>query len=102
MPAPTMAHRTDTPAVALGPTALVLGVFSVVGVLAIVDVLPPLLLSFTLPLVPIAGGLAVALGAMGIHHARRGAGRLWMCVAGTALGALGFVGVVALLCLVSV
>ncbi|WP_039936742.1 hypothetical protein [Streptomyces himastatinicus] len=102
MPAPTMAHRTDTPAVALGPTAVVLGVFSVVGVLAIVGLLPSLLLAFTLPLVPIAGGIAVVLGAMGIHHARRGAGRLWMAIAGTVLGGLGFVGVVALLFMVSV
>ncbi|MFI0773979.1 hypothetical protein [Streptomyces sp. NPDC021212] len=102
MPVPATARRTDTPAVALGPTAVVLGVFSVVGVLAIVGVLPSLLLSFTLPLVPIAGGLAVALGVMGIHHARRGAGRLWTAIAGTALGGLGFGGVVALLFMVSV
>ncbi|MFF7654806.1 hypothetical protein ACFZCY_34070 [Streptomyces sp. NPDC007983] len=96
MPAPTTVNRADTPAVALGPTALVLGVLSVAGFV------PPLLSFFTLPLAPITGGLAVTLGAMGIHHARRGAGRLWMAVAGTALGGLGFVGVIVLLCMVSV
>ncbi|MEU8876145.1 hypothetical protein AB0D24_34395 [Streptomyces javensis] len=85
------AGRSESPAVALGPTALVLGVFSVVSAWV-----PPLVL-FTLPWTIIAGALAVVLGAMGVHHARRGAGRLWIAVAGTGSGAVGFVGVTALL-----
>ncbi|MEU0841572.1 hypothetical protein ABZ370_19170 [Streptomyces sp. NPDC005962] len=87
----TAADRSDTPAVALGPTALVLGVFSAVGVWT------PTLMFFTFPWTIITGGLAIALGAMGIHHARRGAGRLWTAVAGTTLGGIGFAGVVWLL-----
>jgi hypothetical protein len=87
----TVADRNDTPAVALGPTALVLGAFSAVGIWT------PALTLYTLPWTIIAGGLAIALGAMGIHHARRGAGRLWTAIAGTALGGIGFAGVVALL-----
>lgn len=86
MPEPTVPGRTDTPAVALGPTALVLGAIS-----AICPWTPALALA-TLPWAVIAGGLAIALGAMGIHHAREGAGRLWTAVAGTTLGAIGFVG----------
>ncbi|MCQ8191961.1 hypothetical protein [Streptomyces rugosispiralis] len=85
------AGGSDSPAVALGPTALVLGVFSVVGAWV------PALVLVTLPWTIIAGALAVVLGAMGVHHARRGVGRLWIAVAGTALGAVGFVGFTALL-----
>lgn len=95
MPEPTAANRTDTPAVALGPTALVLGACSVLGAWT------PVVPFFILPLAVIAGGLAVALGAMGIHHARRGAGRLWTAIAGTALGGVGFASVVALLVMFS-
>ncbi|WP_150112880.1 hypothetical protein [Streptomyces violaceusniger] len=51
----------------------------------------------TLPWTIIGGALAVVLGAMGIHHARRGVGRLWAAVAGTALGVGGFVGSTALI-----
>ncbi|MER8157392.1 hypothetical protein [Streptomyces sp. NPDC094472] len=51
----------------------------------------------TLPWAIIGGALATVLGAMGIHHARRGVGRLWAAVAGTALGVAGFVGDTALI-----
>ena len=91
MTEPTVADRTDTPAVALGPTALVLGVISAVGAWT------PWLVFLMLPWTIITGGLAVALGAIGIHHARRGAGRLWTAVAGTVLGSLGLAGILALL-----
>lgn len=78
--------RSNSPGVGLGPTAVVLGVFSVVGAWV------PALAIVTLPLTIIGGALAAVLGAMGIHHARRGVGRLWAAVAGTALGVVGFVG----------
>jgi hypothetical protein len=45
----------------------------------------------------IAGALAITFGAMGIHHASRGTGRLWTAAAGTTLGALGFIGTATLL-----
>ncbi|MGA6154381.1 hypothetical protein ACPEIC_13675 [Stenotrophomonas sp. NPDC087984] len=83
--------RSDSPAVGLGPTAVVLGVFSVIGAWV------PGLVLITLPWAIIGGGLAVVLGAMGIHHARRGVGRLWAAVAGAALGVAGFVGDTALI-----
>lgn len=86
-----MPEPIDTPAVALGPTALVLGAFSAVGAWV------PTLVLATLPWAVIAGGLAVTFGAMGIHHARLGAGRMWTAVAGTALGAIGFAGTATLL-----
>ncbi|MBI0299287.1 hypothetical protein JBE04_33725 [Streptomyces sp. PRKS01-29] len=82
---------SDSPAVALGPTALVLGVLSAVGAWV------PALVLVSLPWTIIAGGLAVALGSMGVRHARRGAGRLWVAVAGTVLGAIGFAGTATLL-----
>ncbi|MGW7690342.1 hypothetical protein ACWGMA_15930 [Streptomyces asiaticus] len=87
----TVSGQSDSPAVALGPTALVLGVFSVVGAWV------PVLALVALPWTIIAGALAVALGAMGVHHARRGVGRLWIAVTGTGLGAVGFGGMTALL-----
>ncbi|MFD5386800.1 hypothetical protein ACFWMG_17995 [Streptomyces sp. NPDC127074] len=83
--------RSDSPAVGLGPTAVVLGVFSVVGAWV------PALAIVTLPLTIIGGALAAVLGAMGIHHARRGVGRLWTAIAGTALGVVGFYGSTALI-----
>lgn len=82
--------RSDSPAVALGPTAVVLGVFSV-------GVWVPAVVFVTFPWTTIGGALAIVLGTMGIHHARRGVGRLWAAVAGTALGVAGFVGTTALL-----
>ncbi|MEU4891173.1 hypothetical protein AB0B12_03715 [Streptomyces sp. NPDC044780] len=87
----TVSGRSDSPAVALGPTALVLGVLSALGAWV------PSLVLVTLPWAILAGALAVALGAMGVHHARRGTGRLWAAVAGTALGAIGCAGTTALL-----
>ncbi|MGP3944566.1 MULTISPECIES: hypothetical protein [Streptomyces] len=78
--------RSDSPAVGLGPTAVVLGGFSVVGAWV------PALAILTLPLAIIGGALAAVLGAMGIHHARRSVGRLWTAIAGAALGVVGFVG----------
>ncbi|MFE2941470.1 hypothetical protein ACFXKG_20760 [Streptomyces sp. NPDC059255] len=89
MPEPTMPTRTDTPADALGPTALVLGALSTVGVCA-----PAL---FLFPWAVIAGALAVTLGATGIRYALQGTGRLCTAVAGTVLGAVGFVGTGALI-----
>ncbi|GHH11822.1 hypothetical protein [Streptomyces lanatus] len=77
--------RTDTPATALGPTALVLGALSTLGIY--------LFLPFTV----IAGGLAMTLGTAGIHYARQGVGRMWISVLGTALGAAGMLGIVVLL-----
>ncbi|MER7401881.1 hypothetical protein ABT373_05185 [Streptomyces sp. NPDC000070] len=77
----TTPMETDTPATALGPTALVLGVFSAVGTWA-----------FLVPWTVIAGGLAITFGAMGMHYARRGTGRMWTATAGTVLGAVGFFG----------
>ncbi|MEU0370165.1 hypothetical protein ABZ070_07860 [Streptomyces sp. NPDC006283] len=80
----TVPDRTDTPAVALGRTALALGAVSAVGAWV------PVLAFFTLPWGAIAGALAVTLGLAGIHYARNGIGRLWTAVAGTTLGAIGF------------
>ncbi|SCF68444.1 hypothetical protein GA0115260_101137 [Streptomyces sp. MnatMP-M27] len=85
------AGRSDSPGVALGPIALVLGLFSAVGAWV------PAFVLVSLPWTVIAGGLAVALGSMGVHHARRGIGRLWVAVGGTALGVVGFAGTAALL-----
>jgi hypothetical protein len=62
----------------------------------------PALVFVTLPWAFIAGALAVTFGAWGIHHARRGAGRLWTAVVGTTLGALGCSGTVALIWALSV
>lgn len=86
MPASTATTDSDSPAVALGPTALVLGTLSTVGAWV------PWLVLLLLPVTLIAGGLAVTLGAAGIHYARLGVGRTWPAVLGTALGAAGFVG----------
>ncbi|MFF5977801.1 hypothetical protein ACFY78_02985 [Streptomyces olindensis] len=77
---------TGTPATALGPTALVLGAFSAVGTWA-----------FLIPWTVIAGALAITFGAMGIHYARQGTGRMWTAAAGTTLGTVGFLGTVLLL-----
>ncbi|WP_407549169.1 hypothetical protein QOM21_08695 [Streptomyces sp. Pv4-95] len=91
----TAPYRTETPAVALGPTALLLGVLSAVGAWA------PALTLGAFPLTIIAGGLAVTLGAAGIHYARHGTGRLWTAIAGTAFGIAGFTGAITLLWAVS-
>ncbi|WP_435271403.1 hypothetical protein [Streptomyces sp. 1222.5] len=71
-----------TPATALGPTALVLGVLAAAGVW-------PALTFGLLTVMPIAGGLAVTFGLMGVHHARRGLGRMWTAVTGAVLGTIG-------------
>ncbi|MFG2890947.1 hypothetical protein [Streptomyces sp. NPDC048248] len=92
----TAPRRAESPAVALGPTALVLGVLSAVGAWA------PALTLGAFPLAIIAGGLAVTLGAAGIHCARRGAGRLWTAIAGTAFGVVGLTGVITLVLALSV
>ncbi|MFG2140108.1 hypothetical protein [Streptomyces sp. NPDC048650] len=89
MPEPIVRDRTDTPAVALGPTALTLGVLSTGAWV------PPLVLAF--PWTIIAGALAVTFGLSGIHYARHGIGRLWIATAGTILGALGIAGVITLI-----
>ncbi|CAL9300995.1 hypothetical protein ABZ568_03050 [Streptomyces olindensis] len=77
---------TDTPATALGPTSLVLGAFSAAGTWA-----------FLIPWTVIAGALAITFGAMGVHHARQGTGRMWTAAAGTTLGTVGLLGTVLLL-----
>ncbi|MCF1594067.1 hypothetical protein [Streptomyces muensis] len=82
---PIVVARQDSPAVALGPTALVLGVIAA-------------LTSFVFaPFALIAGGLAVTLGAAGMHHARQGVGRMWTATLGTLLGTVGVLGIAALL-----
>lgn len=86
MPASTTPGRTDdSPAVALGPTALVLGLIAATGAW-------PSLMLAVLPWSFLAGGLAVTFGLMGIHYARQGTGRMWTAVTGTVLGATGLAG----------
>ncbi|WP_460071788.1 hypothetical protein [Streptomyces sp. YKOK-I1] len=82
MPESVTPDRSDTPAVALGPTALMLGIISAVGAW-------PAFMFAVFPWSILAGALSVTFGAMGIHYARLGAGRLWTAVAGTTLGATG-------------
>lgn len=82
----TSSTATDTPATALGPTALVLGTFSAVGTWA-----------FLFPWTVLAGALAITFGAMGMHYARKGMGRLWTAATGTVLGAAGLIGTFTLL-----
>ncbi|MFF1913131.1 hypothetical protein ACFVYE_16150 [Streptomyces sp. NPDC058239] len=91
MPEPTVPDRTDTPAVALGPTALVLGAVSATGAWV------PALVFVTLPWAFIAGALSITLGAAGIHYAHHGTGRLWTAIAGTTLGVIGLVGTIVLI-----
>ncbi|MFD8230704.1 hypothetical protein ACFV20_02200 [Streptomyces sp. NPDC059696] len=86
MTSSTAPRESDSPATALGPTALVLGVFSAVGTWA-----------FLFPWTVLAGALAMTFGAMGLHYARRGTGRMWPAAAGTTLGAIGFLGTATLL-----
>jgi hypothetical protein len=78
--------ETDSPATALGPTALVLGTFSAAGTWA-----------FLFPWTVLAGALAMTFGAMGLHYARRGMGRVWTAAAGAVLGAIGFTGTATLI-----
>ncbi|WP_369195989.1 hypothetical protein [Streptomyces djakartensis] len=47
---------------------------------------------FLIPWTVPAGALAVTFGAMGLHHARTGTGRMWPAAAGTAPGAAGVLG----------
>ncbi|MFM9371499.1 hypothetical protein [Streptomyces sp. Da 82-17] len=82
--ATTAPTRSDSPAVALGPTALVLGVLSTVGLWV------PELFVVTLPWTIIGGGLGLTLGLAGIHQARLGVGRMWASVVGTVAGAASF------------
>ncbi|OEJ23212.1 hypothetical protein AS594_00450 [Streptomyces agglomeratus] len=82
MPQPTTPGPADTPAVALGPTAVVLGVFAVVGLWT-----PAFMFAV---IAGIAGPLAVIAGVAGIHYAYQGTGRLWTAITGTILGAAGF------------
>ncbi|MGW1893950.1 hypothetical protein ACWCP6_27400 [Streptomyces sp. NPDC002004] len=86
MPSPTAYDATDTPATALGPTALVLGALSAPGAW-----LPGLALA-AFPWAIITGGLAVTLGMAGVHCARLGVGRMWTATAGTTLGLIGLAG----------
>ncbi|GAA2292389.1 hypothetical protein GCM10010234_37030 [Streptomyces hawaiiensis] len=86
MTSSTASKETDSPATALGPTALVLGLFSAIGTWA-----------FLFPWTVLAGALAMTFGAMGLHYARKGMGRAWPAAAGAALGATGFIGTVTLI-----
>jgi hypothetical protein len=86
MSATTTLRQDDTPATALGPVALFLGLVAATGAW-------PALMFATLPWSLIAGGLAITLGASGIHYARQGVGRMWTVVAGTTLGVVGLAGV---------
>ncbi|MFJ5998186.1 hypothetical protein [Streptomyces sp. NPDC092370] len=74
-------NEADSPATALGPTALILGAFSAVTAWA-----------FLIPFSLLAGALAVTFGAMGVHYARKGTGRLWSAAAGATLGTVGVIG----------
>ncbi|GGV77552.1 hypothetical protein ABZ178_21515 [Streptomyces massasporeus] len=86
MTSSTASGDTDSPATALGPTALILGAFSAVGTWA-----------FLIPWTVLAGALAVTFGTMGLHYARKGTGRLWPAAAGTTLGAIGLIGTITLI-----
>nr|WP_298559745.1 hypothetical protein [uncultured Streptomyces sp.] len=86
MTSSTAPGETDSPATALGPTALILGAFSAVGTWA-----------FLIPWTVLAGALAVTFGTMGLHYARKGTGRLWPAAGGTTLGAIGLVGTITLI-----
>ncbi|WP_225827799.1 hypothetical protein [Streptomyces naphthomycinicus] len=83
MPAHTAPGRDDSPAVALGPTALFLGLGAATGLL------PQLTLGL-FPLMLIGGALAVVFGLTGVHYALRGIGRLWIATTGAVLGAIAF------------
>ncbi|MFJ2213025.1 hypothetical protein ACIQVO_27170 [Streptomyces sp. NPDC101062] len=91
VPVPTVPVPADSPAAALGPTALVLGVLSAVGACV------PALTLITLPWTIIGGALAVTFGAAGIHYARHGTGRLWVAATGTVLGAVALAAVATLI-----
>ncbi|MEU1463042.1 hypothetical protein ABZ467_20590 [Streptomyces sp. NPDC005727] len=95
MPAPTTPDTHDTPAVALGPTALVLGIIAAPGVW-------PGLMFALMPWSWLAGALAVTFGLAGIHFARQGIGRMWPAAAGTVLGTLGVAGFFVLMAAFSV
>lgn len=82
---PIVAAQQDSPAVALGPTALVFGVIAALTSFVI------------LPFALIAGGLALTFGAAGMHYARQGVGRMWPATLGTMLGTVGLLGIAALL-----
>ncbi|ANP50180.1 hypothetical protein J2Z21_001100 [Streptomyces griseochromogenes] len=90
MSAPLAPGHKDAPAVALGPTSLVLGAVAATGVW------PSLALAM-LPWSFIAGPLALAFGLAGVHYARRGIGRMWTAVVGTALGAVSVAGLLTLI-----
>lgn len=82
---PVVVAHQDSPAVALGPTALVFGAIAVLA-------------SFVFsPFALIAGGLAVTFGAAGMHYARQGTGRMWPATLGTTLGTVGLLGIATLL-----
>lgn len=78
----TVPDPADSPAALLGPVALFFG-----AVAALAWAPGFFLLA---PLTAIAGVLALTFGAAGVHYARRGVGRLWVSVAGTLLGLVGF------------
>lgn len=91
MPEPTVPDTTGTPATALGPTALVLGVLSAACVCVAA-------LAFgVLPWAVLGGALGITFGLAGVHQARHGIGRLWTALAGTVLSTVGFAGAVGLL-----
>ncbi|WP_460062284.1 hypothetical protein [Streptomyces sp. YKOK-I1] len=87
MPESATPDRSDTPAVALGPTALMLGAISAVGAW-------PAFVFAVFPWSILAGALSVTFGAAGVYYARLGTGRLWTAVTGAALGATGLAGAI--------
>ncbi|MEU6769980.1 hypothetical protein [Streptomyces sp. NPDC046759] len=82
MTASGSADPGDSPATALGPLALVLGAVAAVSAW-------PTLTFLLFPWSLLAGGFAVTFGAMAVHYAAHGIGRLWTAVAATVLGAVG-------------
>ncbi|MFG2121329.1 hypothetical protein [Streptomyces sp. NPDC048710] len=90
MSAPIAPGHKDSPAVALGPTSLVLGAVAAIGAW-------PSLMLAVLPWSFIAAPLALTFGLAGIHYARQGIGRMWTAVAGTTLAAAGVGGVLTLI-----
>ncbi|MGV4989091.1 hypothetical protein ACWC0C_06795 [Streptomyces sp. NPDC001709] len=75
-------NPSDSPAVALGPLALFFGIVAATSAW-------PTLTFFLFPWSLLAGGFAVTFGAMAVHYAACGIGRLWTAVTATVLGAVG-------------
>ncbi|MFH8533785.1 hypothetical protein ACH4GE_35860 [Streptomyces tendae] len=90
MSEPTTPESDDTPAVALGPTSLILGTMAAVGAW-------PTLLFVAFPWTLLSGALSVTFGVAGLYYACHGVGRRWVSGVGTLLGAIALAGVLAFL-----